>query len=63
MINNKKDEKYIKKSVKEIFDLSTLLLDYCKYNSSAEGIDCICTGLSLLNKKADDLNYKFMETE
>ncbi len=63
MQNNKIDKKYIKKSVREIFHLSTLLLDYCRHNSDMEGIDSLCTGLNMLYKKADDLNFKLMGME
>ena len=56
MQNNKIDKKYIKKSVREIFHLSTLLLDYCRRNSDMEG-------LNMLYKKADDLNFKLMGVE
>ncbi len=57
------DEKYIKKSVKEIFYLSSLLLDYCKHNSDSHEANCLCAGLNVLYKKADDLNFKLMGVE
>ncbi len=59
----KDNEKYIKKSIKEIFDLSALLLDFCKHNLYTSELDCLCTGMNVLYKKADELNAKVMETE
>lgn len=57
------NEKYIKKSVEEIFHLSTLLMDFCKHNSDMAELGCLYTGLKVLHKKADELNIKVMGIE
>ncbi len=56
MQNNKE----LAEIAEEIFNLTSILYEYCKNNIDTYELKCLYTGLNILCKKADDLNLKIM---
>lgn len=61
--NNLQNNSKIEKLAKDIFNLSAILLEYCRNNTETQEAECIYTGLNILHQKADDLNLKLMGFE
>lgn len=54
------NDKELAEIVEEIFNLTSILHEYCKNNIDTHELKCLYTGLNILYKKTDDLNLKLM---
>ncbi len=52
----------LKKLIKEIFDLSFMLQEFCKNNIDTQKTESLYTLIKILHQKIDGLNFEFLKT-